>query len=134
MSDKKKVMEHDPLAEMGNDDDPQAVSAEQDDAQETAAVSDVGVLDFEQSLTIAEVGELRETLLIQCDTENTLNLKGGDIESIDGAGLQFLASLVKEATEMHIVITWIDASDELKKAAESVGLAGVLGLDDVVTN
>jgi len=85
-------------------------------------------------LTIAEVGELRETLLIQCDTENTLNLKGGDIESIDGAGLQFLASLVKEATEMHIVITWIDASDELKKAAESVGLAGVLGLDDVVTN
>ncbi len=134
MSDKKKVMEHDPLAEMGIDDDPQAVSAQQDEALETATVSDAGVLDFEQSLTIAEVGELREKLLILCDTESTLNLKGGDIESIDGAGLQFLASLMKEATEMHIVITWIEASDELKSAAKSVGLAGVLGLDDTVTN
>ncbi len=123
MSGKKDVMAHDPLAEIESD------LAEDEGLQTKQSAGDV--LDLELSLTIAEVGEWHAKFLSQCDLGEPLILKGGDIETVDGAGLQLLAALMKEAAERQLMVTWLSASDQLKQATDSVGLIGALGLDDI---
>jgi len=137
MSGKKEVMEHDPLADMADDENEGKVTRDVLDATSPVAATepgatDEGLVDLEQSLTIAEVSEWHEKIMGLCDTEDQLSLKGGDLEIVDGAGLQLLAATMKEAAERHIVVTWFSVSDQLKRAAESVGLAAALGLDVAV--
>ncbi len=131
MGRKKKVMEHDPLAELADDDGnvelPEQQGAVADNSQKN-------ILDLEQALTISEVSEWHDKFLVLCDAGNPFSLNGGSLDIVDGTGLQLLAALMKEASEMHVAITWVAATDQLMHAADSIGLRCALGLDDVASD
>lgn len=103
-----------------------------DGAKKAVKIADDGAveIDLEQSLTIAEVGEWHSNLLSQCDAEKCLILNGGDLEMVDGAGLQLLVALMKEMVERQVTVSWSSSSETLKLAAQSIGLSDVLGLDE----
>jgi anti-anti-sigma regulatory factor len=84
--------------------------------------------DMGDSLTIAEVADSHRRLTELLASGGAITLDGGGIEGIDGAGLQLLAALMRDASGQGIEVNWSGASDALKAAADQVGLTDVLGL------
>ncbi len=159
MSRKKPVMSHDPLAEVGEgaapvqqaaapktrrkraparkkaaarkaaDPQPEVVAEQVVDEQVTMpAKADDNVL-LPGSITIMDVGELREPLLGHLDGSAALAIDGSEVESIEGAGVQLLAAFFKTANEKGIELSWVGASDSLRTAARLAGLDGYFKLD-----
>lgn len=136
MSEKKEVMEHDPLADIADDDndnDNESIFGEtpnlEAESQPVVNPEGDGVINLDSVLTIAEVSDWQEKMLAVIENNDVISLDGGNLEMIDGAGLQLLAALMKEATEQHVVVSWKAASDPLRQSAEAVGLVAALGLD-----
>lgn len=89
-----------------------------------------GVVELGAVFTKRDADAWRTRLLEALNTEKEcLALDGSDIESIDGVGLQLLASLMLEATEVSKVIVWKGVSNELVNSARLLGLSDVLGFD-----
>ena len=107
------VMKHDLLAEPGGN-------------------VDALELNLEDSLTIVEVGELHQVLLGMLNGVGTINLRGGEVIRVDGAGIQLLAALMKEAVQRQMQVRWVNSSTALRTAAAQLGLNRVLGLDEKV--
>lgn len=136
MSNNKPVMSHDPLSGLIDDladEDPAAIEAgpqsgrDKDSAAPAASSNDITVA-LPASLTIADVAELRSTLLSAVEGAEALSLQGSEIEQVDGAGLQLLAALLKEAERRDVVVTWIATAERLIEAAEQVGMTSAIGL------
>ena len=134
MSKKQPVMSHDPLADVSATDvsEPTAIaSADSDEASSDAGLADSGVgssVALPSSLTISDVGELYADLLQRLSSGESLHLEGGDIEVVDGAGLQCLAAFFKDAAEKQIAVEWTSTSDALLQGAEQIGLGAALNL------
>ena len=86
------------------------------------------LLDLASSLTIAEVSSLKKTILDLFRSASGVTLDGAEIEQVDGAGIQLLAAVMKEAGERQIEIRWSGASQQLRSAATQLGLDELLGL------
>ncbi len=93
------------------------------------AASASGVLSLGQSIVISEVMERREQMLAAVAGRNEIRLDGKQIEHIDGTGLQLLVSLIKEAVNGNVQISWVEASDVLRNNAAQLGLTEILALD-----
>ena len=86
------------------------------------------LIDLASSLTIAEVSSLKKTILDLFRSASGVTLDGSEIEQVDGAGIQLLAAVMKEAGERQIEIRWSGASQQLRSAATQLGLDELLGL------
>ncbi len=91
-------------------------------------VAEDAVLRLDSCLTVAEVGELGGQLLGVFDGGSDLALDGSGIEQIDGAGVQLLAALMKEAALQQVSVSWTGSSPELREAAAQLGLSELLHL------
>ncbi|MCB1881142.1 MAG: STAS domain-containing protein [Gammaproteobacteria bacterium] len=100
-----------------------------DPGVEPNSSADALELDLEGSLTIAEVGGLQQVLLNMLNGTGSINLRGGEVNRVDGAGVQLLAALMKEAAQRRMQVHWIDSSTALRTAAAQLGLDRALGLD-----
>jgi len=139
MSRKPPVMSHDPLADLEGSASP-VDGQEPEVAQEPGEAPvqpDVATVDgggdeplcLPSSLTVADVGEWHAQVVAQLQSAGALTIDGTDVEMIDGAGLQLLAALFKEASTGRCTIAWKDASEVLVNGAGQLGLSAVLKLD-----
>ena len=127
----KPVMSHDPLA--GVSDDvigdmpavPEGIVAARGGEQQPAS----GVLVLPDSLGIAEVGDFHAELSSRLADAGAVSIDGSAVESIDGAGIQLLAAFVKDMVTRSSVVTWVAASDTLRRAAAQMGVRGALQLE-----
>lgn len=81
---------------------------------------------FDISLVSQKSVELKEVL----NDSGEIQLSAGELQKIDGAGLQLLASFFNEANKLQKSISWIDASDSLIDSARLLGLTSLLKLDE----
>jgi chemotaxis protein CheX len=77
-------------------------------------------------LSIAEAADLHRTLLARLDKGAPVILDGAQVEEIDTAMLQLLASLWRTSAARGISCTWQGASAALRETATLVGMAEVL--------
>ena len=136
----KPVMDHDPLSLVDGaappvDAAPEAPASERPPTVEDAATSSVasaslqnGELSLGPALTIVEVAAVRGQLQAALTGEGELRLSAGELEQLDGAGLQLLAAFCKEAAKQERAVKWTAASPVLMSAAELLGLDEGLGL------
>jgi len=141
----KKVIEHDPLsmaeeAPVDEDTQPpseQALSKPEDLADEAesegllASKSCEDCINLGGSLVISEVEAWRTNLFTALQKGSDLVIDGGEIQQVDGAGMQLLAAFVLEAKRMHITFTWQGASPELCEASNQLGLTSLLQLNEL---
>jgi anti-anti-sigma regulatory factor len=79
-------------------------------------------------LTIAEVANERERFAACLVGAAELTLDAGELEAIDGAGLQLLAALVKTCREDGAAVRWRHVPDVLVRNAAALGVAEALEL------
>ncbi|HEC16551.1 MAG TPA: STAS domain-containing protein [Sedimenticola sp.] len=139
----KPVIGHDPLAPAGEalpdevenagPEPAEAVAEEPRAAAEESGAVGAGAADlvFGDSLIIADVADWHQRLSDALKGDGALMLDGGDLEQVDGAGLQLLAAFMKEAVTLHLTVEWSAASQVLCEAADQSGLAGLLRLNEV---
>jgi anti-anti-sigma regulatory factor len=60
------------------------------------------------------------------DSGNKIAIDVSNIQRIDGAGLQLLCVLVKEANEKDIAIAWKGESQSFRDAVSKCGLTDIL--------
>ncbi len=84
------------------------------------------VLNLGESLTIASVAELHRNMVAGLESGGGMVLQGGEIKQIDGAGLQLLAALIREAAETDVAIRWDGLSDTLQQGIRRLGLNEIL--------
>ncbi len=87
------------------------------------------ILPLGEAIVISNVLEWHEKMLSAISSQDEIVLDGGEIEHIDGTGLQLLVALMKEAAKSKTNITWKSASDVLHLNAAQLGLTEILGLD-----
>jgi anti-anti-sigma regulatory factor len=152
MSKKKPVMSHDPLAGLA-----EAVTqvAGPEVAQETGMTEAVIVSDadpptpenenpvtaasgeadaksatvtLDASLTIAETAALQEVMLTHLRSMTPLCLDASEVEMIDTAGLQLVATAYKTASEKGLEFRIKDPSQKFVQSANQIGLGELLGV------
>ena len=89
---------------------------------------EMGGINLGDSLTIQEVSNLHDTVKSALSTGGTLTFHGGSVERIDGAGIQLLCAIFKEANSQHMKISWGSASEVLVNAVKLVGVAQAIEL------
>ncbi len=130
MSKKQPVMSHDPLADFPAADE--SVDAVPPTASSVPAQDgDTVAITLPVSMTIADVGELHESLAGQFAEGQKLCLDGSEVEIADGAGMQLLVALFKDAGEKQLTVEWTQTSDVLTSAAAQIGLSEILKLQSV---
>ena len=137
---KDSVLNHDPLAELGEEleTEPEQLEEKAADAgtePDTASSSDTveetddtadGIA-LGDSLTIAELGELMDRLRAGLDLGGTLTLHAGDVEQVDAAGVQLLCALSRDARKQGMELVWPQVSERLESAVRQLGLSDELG-------
>lgn len=85
-----------------------------------------GVIDLGAVLVVSNVLEWQQKISPTFDAADTLTLDGAKIEQIDGAGLQLLVAMIKEAGRRGMSVVWTGASPTLRAGAAQLGLADTL--------
>ncbi len=88
-----------------------------------------GLIAFDDILDITMAASYHEKLTEMLNQHKVITLDGGEIERIDGAGLQMLIAFFKAARSLNISVKWQACSDSLKKSADLSGLTGSLEID-----
>jgi anti-anti-sigma regulatory factor len=88
-----------------------------------------GAIALGESLVISNVLEWKEKMIAAISNQDEIVLDGGEIEQIDGTGLQLMVGLMKEAASGESTITWKSASEVLCKNAAQLGLSEILSLE-----
>lgn len=126
------VMNHDPFQEMETSaepaDDGAGLNTTAPAVEATAPAAKENVVTLGESLTIQEVAGMLETLRRSLEVGGTVMLDAGELDQVDGAGIQLLCTFVKEAVSQHIEVKWVATTEKLQSAAELLGLAEVLKL------
>ncbi len=99
--------------------------------EDTAQTADQPVIDLGSDLTIADVESKKIELTHVLADGLAVKLNAQDLEQIDGAGLQLLAVLFKEAAKNNLELAWDNVSSTLLDAVKLVGLVEVLKMQDV---
>jgi anti-anti-sigma regulatory factor len=87
------------------------------------------VIALGESLVISSAIDWREKMAAAISGNDKVKLNGGEVERIDGVGLQLLVALMKEAVNSNATVSWDSASDVLIDGAAQLGLIEILGLD-----
>jgi len=146
-SSPKKVIEHDPFSMSGEEQEDEVVESPQIIEEKTEAEqkskNDVKAeippvakevsrcIDFGGSLVISEVEIFRNDLLNALQGGEDLVLDGGEIQQVDGAGLQLLAAFAQETEKMSVAFKWQAASQVLCEASAQLGLTEILQLNEI---
>lgn len=109
-----KKLAHDPLAML--------------DAEDTAATADEHVFALGADLTIADVAGRKTEFQHILSDGLPVRFDAGELEHIDGAGLQLLAALFTNADRLGVDLSWQEVSAVLHQAAGLLGLQAVLRL------
>lgn len=109
----------------------QEMSEENEAQQADVTESSKSDVDLGDSLTIAEAESEKIELMHMITDAVPLRLNAGNVDQVDGAGLQLLAAFFKEADSKNVDISWGSVSKSLHEAAQVVGLTTVLKMDDV---
>ncbi|MFC1602036.1 STAS domain-containing protein [Pseudomonadota bacterium] len=143
----KQVIEHDPFSMAEEDESTQSAQAmtvekksvdvgsekkstASEPTEKSAPVEESDCIDLGSSLVISEVEVYRTTLLNALQEGGELVLDGGDIQQIDGAGLQLLSAFAKETGKIGVTYKWKAASQGLCEAASQLGLTEMLQLNE----
>lgn len=90
------------------------------------------ILDLNERLTIAEVGEIKERLAVFLRAPAAfLVVDGSRVAAVDTAGLQLLTAFCHEMDERGIEVLWRDASAVLRQGAATLGLVERLRLHEL---
>jgi anti-anti-sigma regulatory factor len=81
-------------------------------------------------MTIVQAVDLHRTLLARLAAGRPMAVDGSQVEEIDTAILQLLASLWRTSRERGILCTWHGASEKLRRAAALIGVAEMLQFPD----
>ena len=133
----KKVIEHDPLSILeephneGGTTAESATSESEETSEAAASKQSSNAIDLGCSLVISDVEASRCALLEMLQSGSDFIIDGAEIEQIDGAGLQLLATCILEAEKMHVAFKWRGASSALCNAASQLGLTEILQLNDI---
>jgi anti-anti-sigma regulatory factor len=119
-------MSHDPLSGLMET----PADAEVAQAQEAAEATAESVFALPDTLTITDVGTLHKAFLPRLDQGTALVLDGQAVERVDGAGLQLLTAVFKEAAARQLPVHWHAASEALRRGAAELGVDRLLGLGD----
>ena len=82
-------------------------------------------------MTIVQALDLHRTLLARLASGRPMVVDGSQIEEIDTAVLQLLASLWRTSLARGIPCTWHGASEKLRRTAALIGVAEILQFPDV---
>ena len=93
-----------------------------------AAADSSQILDLGASLTVVEVTEWHSRFATAFEHGSRIEIKAEAIEQIDGAGVQLLVAVIKEALARHIEISWGAVSETLEQAVSQLGLESVFRL------
>ncbi len=88
-----------------------------------------GLITFDDTLDITMAATYHEKLTEMLNKYKSIALNGGEIDRIDGAGLQMLAAFFIAAKSLNISVKWQACSDILKKSADLSGLTGSLRIE-----
>jgi anti-anti-sigma regulatory factor len=86
---------------------------------------------LKECLTIQEVSGMTHSIKTIFDSGMSLLIDVSDIQRIDGAGLQLLSAIVKEANDKMIDITWKGYSKAFNDAVLHYGLNKIINLSTV---
>ena len=89
------------------------------------------VIELGTDLTIADVESKKIELAHIITDAFAVKLNAEDLEHIDGAGLQLLAVLFKDAAKNNLDISWDKVSSTFMDAVKLVGLVELLKMQDV---
>jgi phospholipid transport system transporter-binding protein len=137
----KKDVAHDPLvitddqqkdkvAASAEPTQPEVPTSEESQNDPVVSEHEDGCFDLGSVLSISEVEGCRANLMLALQAGNDISIDGGDIQQIDGAGLQLLVAFVKEAERMHVAVNWSGVSPVLQKASGRLGLTEALQINE----
>jgi anti-anti-sigma regulatory factor len=78
--------------------------------------------------TLKEAVGVKALLMEGLDASGNVEIDGGAIERVDTSALQLLAAFVHDMTEAGRLVTWVGATDELKRSVWQLGMARELAL------
>lgn len=90
--------------------------------------SEYSDIEFDHNLDIRVVSQVRQQLLDVINSGKPIRLHAGELEIIDGAGVQLLAAFFKTASQQDIEVTWNSVSDALREAVSAMALEVELAL------
>lgn len=95
-----------------------------------AAASQDGILSLGEQLVISNASKTRAEWLDQIANgiESPLTLDGGEVQSIDTAGLQLIMALIRQLNEDGISWQWGGKSDTLQRSANELQLTQAMSL------
>lgn len=96
----------------------------------TKASSESNMINLGDSLGIQDVAQVLVDIGSAFDLATPIELNGGDVERIDGAGLQLLCMLMKSGGEKGVDVSWSSASETIVEGARQLGLQDLLQLTD----
>ena len=105
--------------------------SEVNEMNETEQTAVQHVIDLGSDLTIADVESKKIELSHILTDALPVKLNGEELEQIDGAGLQLLAVLFKNAAKNNLEISWDKVSSTLMDAVKLVGLIELLNMQDI---
>ena len=98
---------------------------------QAASEADHPAVDLGSDLTISEAESKKIEFDHIIDDGFAVKLNGSDIDQVDGAGIQLLAVLFKQAKKNDLELTWGPVSKELVNTVELMGLKEHLNMQDV---
>lgn len=121
MASSKSVMSHDPLADPGG-------ATGIDAGPVVTAPQQGGSLVMPSSLTIAEVGDFKRSLMAELERGQSVVIDCEALDVIDGAGLQLLAAVARAAAERQVELRWESPPSTLSDNLALIGLRAVVTL------
>jgi len=103
---------------------------EMESVMATKASSESNMINLGDSLGIQDVAQVLVDIGSAFDLATPIELNGGDVERIDGAGLQLLCMLMKSGGEKGVDVSWSSASETIVEGARQLGLQDLLQLTD----
>ena len=98
---------------------------------EAGPAVDNPLVDLGSDLTISEAESRKIEFDHIIDDGFAVKLKANEVEHVDGAGIQLLAVLFKQAKKDNLELGWESVSKELMNAVELMGLKEHLNMQDV---
>ncbi len=78
--------------------------------------------------TLREAEDLKASLLACLEQTGNVGIDAGKVVRIDTAALQLLVAFGRDLADAGRSFQWLSASNELRAAAQALGLAGILRL------
>lgn len=80
-------------------------------------------------LDISVVGQKHTEFKNALESKQAIEIAAGELQRIDGAGIQMLVALFRQAEQDQLEINWKGKSESLLEAASLLGLQKQLHLD-----